>query len=143
MRNAMSQPAPRAAWLVLLFTLAAGFPAAPRAEQQDQALAHQRGAPAQNASVTIRKYQVTASEGRIVPGHLRAKVGDIVRITFVSRDDTYGIRFKDFGVKQKLTPDKPITIELRPTQAGEFEFRCTRTWDVKHFGKNGTLVVTE
>jgi heme/copper-type cytochrome/quinol oxidase subunit 2 len=89
----------------------------------------------------VRKYQVTASEGRIIPGHIRARRGDVVRITFVSTDDTYGIRFKDFGVKQKLTPDKPVVVELHPTVPGTFEFRCTRTWGVSHWTHNGALEV--
>jgi heme/copper-type cytochrome/quinol oxidase subunit 2 len=99
-------------------------------------------APAQPASLpVVRKYQVTAAEGRIMPGHIRARRGETVRITFVSRDDSYGIRFKDFGIKEKLTPEKPVVVELHPTAAGTFEFRCTRTWGVSHFSKNGTLVV--
>jgi heme/copper-type cytochrome/quinol oxidase subunit 2 len=89
----------------------------------------------------VRKYQVTASDGRIVPGHIRARRGEVVRITFVSTDDTYGIRFKDFGVKEKLTPDKPIVVELHPTTPGTFEFRCTRTWGVSHWTHNGALEV--
>jgi len=89
----------------------------------------------------VRKYQITASEGRIIPGHIRARRGELLRITFVSTDDTYGIRFKDFGVKQKLTPDKPVVVELRPTTSGTFEFRCTRTWGVSHWTHNGALEV--
>ena len=89
----------------------------------------------------VRKYQITASDGRIIPGHIRARRGEVVRITFVSTDDTYGIRFKDFGVKQKLTPDKPVVVELHPTAPGTFEFRCTRTWGVSHWTHNGALEV--
>jgi heme/copper-type cytochrome/quinol oxidase subunit 2 len=92
-------------------------------------------------AAVVRKYQVTASEGRIIPGHIRARRGEVVRITFVSTDDTYGIRFKDFGVKEKLTPDKPVVVELRPTTPGTFEFRCTRTWGVSHWTHNGALEV--
>jgi heme/copper-type cytochrome/quinol oxidase subunit 2 len=129
------------------------------ASQQDDA-SHKRRPPATAAAATaapaaavpaskstaaqpavVRKYQITASEGGIIPGHIRAKRGEVVRITFVSTDDTYGIRFKDFGVKQKLTPDKPVVVELRPTTPGTFEFRCTRTWGVSHWTHNGALEV--
>lgn len=92
-------------------------------------------------AAVVRKYQVTASEGRIIPGHIRARRGEVVRITFVSTDDTYGIRFKDFGIKEKLTPDKPVVVELHPTVPGTFEFRCTRTWGVSHFTHNGALEI--
>src|SRR6266404_5975091 len=48
--------------------------------------------PASRSSATpavVRKYQITASEGRIIPGHIRARRGELLRITFVSTDGTY------------------------------------------------------
>jgi len=92
---------------------------------------------------TLRKYHVTASDGGIIPGHIRVKRGEKVRITFVSRDDKYSIRFKDFGVKETLTPERPVVIVIAPGRAGSYEFRCARVWGVKRFGNNGTLVVTD
>jgi heme/copper-type cytochrome/quinol oxidase subunit 2 len=142
--------------MVAVATLCA--PAIPASQQDDES--HKRRPPATATAATatsaaavpasrssatqpavIRKYQITASEGRIVPGHLRARRGEVVRITFVSSDGTYGIRFKDFGVKEKLTPEKPVVVELHPTTAGTFEFRCTRTWGVSHWTHNGALEV--
>jgi len=114
------------------------------AEQQDEARPQARTVSTKPAEpVNVRRYQITASEGEIVPGHIRVKLGEKVRITFVSRDDTYGIRFKDFGIKEKLTPERPIVVELSPETSGTFEFRCTRTWGIKHFNNNGALVVTK
>jgi len=95
------------------------------------------------AEPTLRKYNVTASNGGIIPGHIRVRKGEKVRITFVSRDDKYSIRFKDFGVKETLTPEVPVVIEIAPGRAGMYEFRCARVWGVKRFGHNGTLVVTD
>ena len=113
------------------------------AEQQDEARAKTRAASTKAPDpASLRKYQVTASEGDIVPGHIRVKLGEKVRITFVSRDDTYGVHFKDFGIKEKLTPERPIVVELTPQKAGTFEFRCTRL-GFKRFNNNGALVVTE
>jgi len=120
-------------------TLALG--AAPLfAEQPDE---HTARPVAVASTGQVRKYQITASDGGIIPGHIRVKRGDIVRLTFVSKDDTYGIRFKDFGIKEKLTPDKPIVLELHPTVAGTFEFKCARTFGVTRFSNNGALVVSE
>lgn len=114
------------------------------AEQQDEARARARTVSTRAAGpANTRQYQITASEGGIVPGHIRVRLGEKVRITFISRDDTYGIRFKDFGIKEKLTPERPIVVELSPESAGTFEFRCTRTWGIKHFNNNGALVVTK
>lgn len=100
-------------------------------------------AAAARSNAPVRTYTITASEGGIIPGHIRIRRGDTVRITFVSRDDTYGIRFKEFGIKEKLTPEKPVTIEVRPTKAGTFEFKCARPWGVSRLGSNGALYVTE
>jgi len=101
-------------------------------------------APARLAEPALRNYHVTASEGGIIPGHIRVRKGEKVRITFVSKDDKYSIKFKDFGVKETLTPENPVTIEIAPSRAGSYEFKCTRVWGMKRFaGSNGTLVVTE
>jgi len=79
-------------------------------------------------------------EGRIAPNTLRVNKGDRVQITFVTRDGTYGIKFKDFGVKGKVAPDKPAVIEFVPNQKGTFQFGCSRFWGFKQ-RQNGTLVV--
>ena len=101
-------------------------------------------APASRADdPNVRNYHVTASDGGIIPGHIRLRKGEKVRITFVSKDDKYAIRFKDFGVKESLTPERPIVIEISPGRAGTYVFRCARAFGIKRFGNNGTLVVTE
>jgi heme/copper-type cytochrome/quinol oxidase subunit 2 len=127
----------------LMIVLGLATPAAQRVEQPDETSARARAVAAANVSTQMRKYQITAEEGQIVPGHLRVKAGETVRITFVSRDDNYGIRFKDFGIKEKLTPDKPVVIEIHPTVPGTYEFRCARPWGVSRLTSNGTLFVTE
>jgi heme/copper-type cytochrome/quinol oxidase subunit 2 len=145
-----TNPQPRRARVAAGFGLVLALAAGPiLAEQPDEqrarSAASTAAAPAVAAASTgqVRKYQITASDGGIIPGHIRVKRGDTVRITFVSRDDTYGIRFKDFGVKEKLTPEKPVVLELHPTVAGTFEFKCARPFGVARFGNNGALVVTE
>jgi len=91
----------------------------------------------------VRKYSVTASDGGIIPGHIRMRKGETLRITFVSRDDKYSIRFKDFDIKETLTPEAPVVVEISPSRAGNYEFRCARVWGFKRLGHNGTLVVTD
>ncbi|HET8947872.1 MAG TPA: cupredoxin domain-containing protein [Candidatus Polarisedimenticolia bacterium] len=145
-----TNPQSRRARLLAGWGMALALAAGPLvAEQPDEhrAQSAKAAAPAPAAAVSstgqVRKYQITAAEGGIIPGHIRVKLGDTVRITFVSRDDTYGIRFKEFGIKEKLTPDKPIVLELRPAMAGTFEFKCARTFGFGRLSNNGALVVTE
>lgn len=110
----------------------------------DQRTSQPRGGTMSAKSVApgqLKKFHVTANEGKIAPNTLRVNKGDRVRITFVSRDGTYGIKFKDFDVKGKVAPDKPAVIELVPNHKGSFEFRCARVWNLKKWTSNGTLVV--
>lgn len=124
---------------------ALAFTVAMAADPSVQKSTQPKGNPVAAKSVApgeVRKFHVTAVEGKIAPDTLRVKKGERVRITFVSKDGTYGIKFPDFeGVKGKVTPEKPAVVEFTPTTKGTFEFRCTRTWGFKHWSKNGTLVV--
>lgn len=119
---------------VVVFTCGAAVAGEPSKGQPVAARATAPGAE-------IRKFHITAFDGTIAPNTLRVKRGDKVRITFVSKDGTYGIHFKDFDLKDKVTPEKPAVIEFTPREEGTFFFRCTRTWGVKHWSENGTLVV--
>jgi heme/copper-type cytochrome/quinol oxidase subunit 2 len=126
---------------VLLFaaaTVLAGEPQGSKGQDtsKGKAVSAKAVAPGQ-----VKRFHVTAQDGNIAPNTLHVKKGESVRITFVSRDGTYGIRFKDFNIKDKVSPEKPAVIEFVPEQAGSFEFRCTRVWGMKHWSTNGTLVV--
>lgn len=114
-----------------------------RAEQPDERHAKAAKAAPASSNAQVRSYTITASEGGIIPGHIRIKRGDTVRITFVSKDDNYGIRFKDFDIKQKLTPEKPVVIQITPSNAGTYEFKCARPFGVGRLTNNGALYVTE
>jgi len=129
--------------LLTLTALAFGAAIA-TAEQPDQKAHQARGnvaaksvAPGQQ----VKKFHVTAVDGKIAPSTLRVQRGDKVQITFVSKDSTYSIKFPDFNVSDKVTPEKPAVVELSPTTAGTFEFRCSKSVSFKHWSKNGTLVV--
>jgi plastocyanin domain-containing protein len=136
---------PAAAMLILACAAALSTLPSAAAPPDTRPAARETARPASQAvEAGVRKYHVTASEGGIIPGHIRMKKGEKVRIMFVSKDDKYSIRFKDFDVKETLTPEAPVTIEISPSRAGTYEFRCTRVWGMKRFaGSNGSLVVTD
>jgi cytochrome c oxidase subunit 2 len=110
--------------------------AAPEGEKRGAAVPAKAVAPGQ-----VKKFHVTANEGKIAPSTLRVKKGETVRITFVSKDGTYGIKFPDFDVKKKISPGQSAVVQITPTQKGTYEFRCSKSWSVKHWVKNGVLVV--
>jgi heme/copper-type cytochrome/quinol oxidase subunit 2 len=130
--------------LVGLALAALALPPPGFAEQQDEARARARPGTvaARSAPATpIRTFRITAEDGEIVPAHIRAKVGERIRLIFRSEDGTYRVRFKDFDIKEKLIPGKLLVIHLTPREKGEFSFGCTKSWGIKHFSKNGVLVV--
>lgn len=112
-------------------------------DQPDQKSREKRG-PVAARSVApgqVKKFHVTAFEGKIAPSTLRVQKGDQVRITFVSKDGTYSIKFPDFEISEKVSEEKPAVVEFTPTREGTFEFRCSRSVSFKRWTKNGTLVV--
>ena len=63
----------------------------------------------------VQKFRIVASDGKIAPNYLHVRRFKQVRIVFVSKDGTYRIRFKDFGIKEKLTPEQPVVVDLMPS----------------------------
>lgn len=125
--------------LSILAVLAVGA-AVVVAGQPDQKGKPGRGTAAAKA-VQVKKIHVTAFDGKIAPSTLRVSKGEKVQITFVSKDSTYSIKFPDFEISDKVSPEKPAVIEFTPETIGTFEFRCSKSASFKHWSKNGTLVV--
>ena len=131
----------------LVLTLAAVFLAAATAMGGDQRQAQDRSSQGKATAAKavapgqIKRFHVTAQEGNIAPNTLRVKKGDTVRITFVSRDKSYAIRFDDFNIKDKVSREKPAVVEFVATQAGTFEFRCGKSMLGLKKAPNGTLIV--
>jgi len=113
------------------------------ADQPDQKSHENRGTvPARAvAPGQLKKFHVTAFEGKIAPSTLRVQRGDRVQITFISKDGAYTIKFPDFEINAKLSEEKPAVVELTPTQEGTFEFRCSKSVSFSRWKNNGKLVV--
>jgi len=128
---------------LLTLTVLAFGAAIATAEQPDQKVHQNRGTAAAKAVAPgqVKKFHVTAYDGKIAPSTLRVQRGDKVQITFVSKDSTYSIKFPDFDVSDKVSPEKPAVVQLTPRTAGTFEFRCSKSVSFKRWSKNGTLVV--
>ena len=65
--------------------------------------------------------------GGYQPDTVFARVGEPLRLTF-RREETAPcserVVFPDFGKSAMLPPYRDVTIELRPEQAGAYEFTC-------------------
>jgi heme/copper-type cytochrome/quinol oxidase subunit 2 len=97
-----------------------------------------------NAGRPLKKYRditVVAIEGKMNPDVVRVRRGDLVRLTFVAKDGTYGVKIAALKIKGKATPEHPVSVEFAATSEGEYEVRCTKFWGVKHWSENGKIVV--
>ncbi len=102
--------------------------------------------PARSASVArpaskLRDITIVAIEGKINPDVIRLRRGDLVRLTFVAKDGTYGVKIPALKIKGKATPDHPVYVQFAATSEGEYEMRCTKFWGIKHWSENGKIVV--
>lgn len=100
------------------------------------------GKPVAAASAPrFHKITVVAVEGKITPDVIRVRRGDLVRLTFLPKDGTYGVHIPVLKLKGKATPDRPVTFEFAASSEGEYEMRCTKFWGIKHWSENGKIVV--
>ena len=104
--------------------------------------ASQPGKPVKPASAPkFHKITVVAIEGKITPDVIRVRRGDLVRLTFLPKDGTYGVHIPVLKLKGKATPERPVTFEFAASSEGEYEMRCTKFWGIKHWSENGKIVV--
>ena len=102
----------------------------------------QPGKPVAAASAPrFHKITVVAVEGKITPDVIRVRRGELVRLTFLPKDGTYGVHIPVLKLKGKATPERPVTFEFAASSEGEYEMRCTKFWGLKHWSENGKIVV--
>lgn len=101
----------------------------------------QKPASVKSTASKVRNITIIAVEGKISPDVIRVRRGDLVRLTFKSKDGTYGVKIPALNVKGKATPERPVYVEFAATSEGEYEMRCTKFWGVKHWSENGKIIV--
>jgi hypothetical protein len=100
-----------------------------------------RKAVAPASAPRFHKFTIIAIEGKIDPDVVRVRRGDLVRLTFLPKDGTYGVSIPVLKLKGKATPEHPVTFEFAASSEGEYEMRCTKFWGFKHWAENGKIVV--
>jgi plastocyanin domain-containing protein len=79
---------------------------------------------AARAAVT---HEIAVTSDGFVPASIQVKRGEPVRLVVTrktQRTCATEIVIKDYGVNQPLPLDKPVTIELTPTKAGQVRYAC-------------------
>lgn len=125
--------------LAVLCLLAGATLAAPR--PSSAAAPPQKPASLTRPASKVKNITVVAIEGKISPDVIRVRRGDLVRLTFIAKDGTYGVNIPALKVKGKATPEHSVSVEFAATSEGEYEMRCTKFWGIKHWSENGKIVV--
>lgn len=79
-------------------------------------------------------------KGKYQPNVVRVKRGELVKLNFYRDEDsrcTDEVIFQGLSISRKLAAWKTTTVELTPTQAGEFRFTCGMNM------VHGTLIVED
>ena len=107
----------------------------------DQNAPSTTGETTQASQGELKEFTMTAKQFEFNPSVITVNKGDRVKVTITSADVTHGFVLPDFGINEKLEPNKPITIEFTADKTGTFPFRCNVPCGSGHTGMKGTIVV--
>ena len=107
---------------VAVLGLAGGLPGAASEGPSPRATAR---VTARDHAVQVVQLEVT-KEG-FVPSQVTVKAGKPVKLVVTRRTDrtcATEIVMKDFGVKEELPLEKPVTVSITPRKAGSYRYAC-------------------
>lgn len=78
-------------------------------------------------SVTLlgKEIQIVAYEWGYEPKEIVLKKDEPVTLTLVSKEGDHGLGSKELGFDLEASPGKPESIEIKPTEVGEYIGKCT------------------
>ncbi len=85
--------------------------------------------------------KMEAKDFAFVPGEVRVKLGQKVRLIVTSTDVPHGIAIPAFNVHADLPVGQAVTVEFTADQKGSFPFFCSVFCGSGHRGMKGTLIV--
>ena len=95
----------------------------------------------QTASGQVREFDITAKRWQFSPSTITVNEGDKVKLNIRSLDVTHGFAIFEFGVNERLSPGRTVTVEFTADKAGEYTFACSVPCGSGHGGMNGRLIV--
>ncbi len=108
--------------LAAVLGIAVALPAT--ASQGAPSRAATRSSPKDEAAQVVQL--AVTSEG-FVPAQVSVKAGKPVKLVVTRKTDqtcATEIVMKDFGVKQELPLDRPVTITVTPKKPGDYRYAC-------------------
>ncbi len=88
-------------------------------------------------------FDITAKQWEFVPGTIRVKKGDHVRLNIKTADVTHGFSLPEYGISQSINPGKTTVIEFTADKVGTFTFYCNVPCGSGHTSMKGMLIVSE
>ena len=88
-----------------------------------------------------KKITMTAKQWEFLPPAIEVNHGDTVELTIKSIDVTHGILIPEFGINERLEPQKEVVINFIADKKGEFDFFCSTPCGRGHRDMRGLLIV--
>lgn len=71
--------------------------------------------------------KIIVENGVYSPSRIESKLGQIIKLTFLRKDPSpcaEKVIFDELNVSLDLPVNKPVSLKLKPEQAGEYSFTC-------------------
>ena len=75
----------------------------------------------------VQVVQLTVTKDGFVPSQVTVKAGKPVKLIVTRKTErtcATEIVMKDFGVKEALPLEKPVTVNITPKKAGDYRYAC-------------------
>lgn len=89
----------------------------------------------------VKEFDVIAKQWDFVPSTITVGKGDTVKLSVKSIDVTHGFALPEFGINERLEPNKEVVVEFVAGKSGTFPFYCSVPCGSGHGGMRGELVV--
>lgn len=89
----------------------------------------------------VKEFKMTAKQFQFEPSTIEVNKDDKVRLIVTSIDVPHGISIPEYGINERLDPNKPVTIEFTADKAGTFTAFCSVFCGSGHSNMKGKIVV--
>lgn len=89
----------------------------------------------------VKEFIITAKRFDFTPETITVNQGDKVRLIVTSIDVTHGFLISEYGVNERLAPEKTKIIEFTADKKGEFPIICNVACGSGHSNMRGKLIV--
>lgn len=89
----------------------------------------------------LKEFIITAKNWEFVPNTITVKQGDDVVLKVKSADVPHGFFIEEYGIDERLEPNKEVVVRFIADKKGEFPFVCSVPCGKGHGKMRGVLVV--